>query len=454
MIRSLDSYRAGLVRPVTFQRAFTSRRSQELALTPLFRINSLHDASVMSIDVESAENRYLLTTGGTRLCVYDLAQRRDEDLGAGGAAPALMPIANTLAFVSGANRFGLLHRNSISSLCWYPHDSGMFLTGSFDHCVRVWDTNAMEPISGFNVRALVYRVALSPCAGTHSLVAVACESSHVPLCDLRTNKAAHTLMGAHDTSMRCCAWSPSDESLLATADAGGCMRLWDIRRARGALLAFDMARTAPFTTGDSLAAIDDVADDAASRAKRRKVGAAGSATSMSALAHDAAVTSLCFTADGALLLSSARDRMRLWRTATGANTLVNYAQTHNTVPFGHSIALSNDERTVLHPNGRHIGVYELTTGALRNTLRGHFEQVTSVVYRRARDELVSASADRQLLVWLPESDRLRTAQSLRSSIAAVRGTQEHGDAPHDRPRAVEETLSSAVNDRDTWSDDE
>jgi DNA excision repair protein ERCC-8 len=41
----------------------------------------------------------------------------------------------------------------VSSVAWYPFDTGMFISSSFDNTVNVWDTNTMTvgsiPLASF-----------------------------------------------------------------------------------------------------------------------------------------------------------------------------------------------------------------------------------------------------------------------------------------------------------------
>jgi DNA excision repair protein ERCC-8 len=34
------------------------------------------------------------------------------------------------------------HKYQVTSISWYPVDTGMFITGSADQLVKVWDTNS------------------------------------------------------------------------------------------------------------------------------------------------------------------------------------------------------------------------------------------------------------------------------------------------------------------------
>ena len=232
---------SGLISSVGLSHEFDRRQARNLSLTALYRFNSLHDASIMSIALDSVDGRFLLTTGGTRLCIYDLEHRNFVPSDSG--ADVVAPMASAAAF-GGANP--LNHQHSISSLCWYPHDTGLFVSGAFDNSVRAWDTNRLEPVTVFRTRALVYNVAMSPCAVSHSLVAVAADCANVLLCDLTTGKATHQLAG-HVGTLLTCAWSPTNEHLLASAGSSGCIRVWDIRRATTSLYCCDASRTVPIS---------------------------------------------------------------------------------------------------------------------------------------------------------------------------------------------------------------
>ena len=83
----------------------------------------------------------------------------------------------------------------ISSVAWYPFDTGMFITGGVDKLVRVWDTETYRfathmphahPLPAhslaryathistefdFELQGRVHGVAMSPVAGQHSLIA-------------------------------------------------------------------------------------------------------------------------------------------------------------------------------------------------------------------------------------------------------------------------------------------
>ena len=36
------------------------------------------------------------------------------------------------------------HKYAVTSASWYPFDTGMFVTSSYDTTIKVWDTNTMK----------------------------------------------------------------------------------------------------------------------------------------------------------------------------------------------------------------------------------------------------------------------------------------------------------------------
>lgn len=37
-----------------------------------------------------------------------------------------------------------VHRFSVETVQWYPHDTGMFTSSSFDKTLKIWDTNTLQ----------------------------------------------------------------------------------------------------------------------------------------------------------------------------------------------------------------------------------------------------------------------------------------------------------------------
>lgn len=55
------------------------------------------------------------------------------------------------------------HKYAISSAIWYPVDTGLFITGSYDHRINVWDTNSTQAGVLFFIFSLTCYVVLHTC---------------------------------------------------------------------------------------------------------------------------------------------------------------------------------------------------------------------------------------------------------------------------------------------------
>lgn len=115
----------------------------------------------------------------------------------------------------------IAHKMGVTSVSWYPVDTGMFVSSSLDGTVNLWDTNCEEVIDCFLLTCLteqviktfyldseVYSASLSPCAQEHTLIAAACDDAKVYLCDILTGKSIWKLEGTLLLSsfVTCSAW--------------------------------------------------------------------------------------------------------------------------------------------------------------------------------------------------------------------------------------------------------
>ncbi|GAB4816816.1 hypothetical protein N2152v2_003862 [Parachlorella kessleri] len=233
---------ASVARPLSYRRRLGLQFGQSRSL------QSVHQGGVTWLDLDLIDHRYLLAgAADASVAVYDTQQQRSaapgdglsgegdgSGGGSGGEVPAVLQISKQ---TPGAHRF------SISSVAWYPVDTGLFVTGGYDNEVKVWDTNSLAVAAGFTLSGRVHAVAMSPCATTHCLVAVGQAKPQVMLCDVTSGGFTHTLSG-HRAAVWAVHWSLQTEWQVMTGGCDGQLRLWDIRRA-GPLHIFDQHQTQP-----------------------------------------------------------------------------------------------------------------------------------------------------------------------------------------------------------------
>lgn len=355
-----------------------------------------HISGVNALTIDKFEGRYLLSGGAdSSIAIWDLeAQTTVTEAGA------------THLPLSAVNKTAEEHKLGITQLCFYPFDSLAFLTSSYDHTVKLYSSETLAPSASFDLDAVVYNIALSPIA-SHLLVACATQAPNVRLVDLRSGANTHSLAG-HNGAILSTAWSPVREHILASGATDGSVRFWDIRRSVGELGVLDLE--------DS-------------------VGIPGTATSSfpcnssRSQAHRGPVNGIVWTEDSRHLITCGHDqRIRVWNTDTGANTLANFGPMVRNTGLAPVIPVLPPVQNfqpaadlMFYPNEHEILAYELFDGKLVRRLRRPEQQkrvpdvvakgqrngkdrITSLAWRAHDVEMYSAHADGSIAAWKPRTE--------------------------------------------------
>ncbi|XP_008172702.1 DNA excision repair protein ERCC-8 isoform X4 [Chrysemys picta bellii] len=341
MLAFISARQAGLDDPLRLRRAESTRRVLSLELNKDRDVERIHGSGVNTLDIEPVEGRYMLSGGSDGVIVlYDLENFSRK------------PCYTCKAICSVGRSHPDVHKFSVETVQWYPRDTGMFTSSSFDKTLKIWDTNTLQPADVFNFEGTVYSHHMSPVATKHCLIA------------------------GHRQEVLAVAWSPRHEYVLATASADSRVKLWDVRRASGCLITLDQYN------GEKSKASSEAANTA----------------------HNGRVNGLCFTSDGLHLLTiGTDDRMRLWNSSSGENTLVNYGKVCNESRKGLKFTTSTgcDPEFAFVPYGSTIAVYTIYSGELITMLRGHYNTVDCCVFQPNFQELYSGSKDCNILAWVP-----------------------------------------------------
>ncbi|GAX76294.1 hypothetical protein CEUSTIGMA_g3739.t1 [Chlamydomonas eustigma] len=260
--------------------AITARRLAGLQLDGSRLLKKTHRGAVTGLDLDRAEHRYLLSgSADATVAIFDIQQ--DQSAVSQSQAPTEsaelgehQPLVFIERLVAGTATFrnrrvtqvpeGDGHRYRVSCVCWYTVDSGLFVTGSYDKTIKVWDTNRQQVTCTFTFTAPVMAAAMSASAANHTLIAGACQHRDVLLCDLGSGAFSHTLAG-HRESVCSLAWSLRNEFEIVTGDSCGQVRVWDLRRP-GCLHILDMnCTTKKAAAWQQQRQQQDVADAAAGR---------------------------------------------------------------------------------------------------------------------------------------------------------------------------------------------
>lgn len=431
MWKEVRDRESGTLLPRSFSARVRSRLLSSLRLSNHKEIVSPHRGAINSIQVDLTEGRYLLSgasDGST--AAYDIQNATDYE-GAGAVAKH-----RSLFVVDKQHDHG--HKFSVSSAIWYPVDTGLFITGSFDSYVKVWDTNTTQVVMDFKMPGKVYGTAMSAIATAHMLIAAGSADVQVRLCDIASGAFTHTLSGHRDGVMTL-EWSTSSEWILITGGCDGAIRFWDIRRA-GCFLVLDQSKsqlgrrpplsqntlkkvpaTRKVNVGQSSSAKTTIHHKRTSfgnigkhlsaipKGKLSNTGSAVprlhpgmSSTQNRATAHYGAVTGLKATRDGMYLLSSGSDsRLRLWDIESACNTLVNFEAMRLQTSKPLQLAVNHDSSLVFVPCMATAKAYNVWSGTTFGTFHGHYESVNCCCFSLHDQELYTGSNDKKLLVWSP-----------------------------------------------------
>ncbi|KAF2419049.1 WD40 repeat-like protein [Tothia fuscella] len=360
---------------------------------PESKASIVHHGGVTSITIDRFEGRYLLSGGAdSSISLWDL-----ETAEFSSTHTTHRPLGSVRKSPSS-------HSHGITQLSFYPFDSLAFLSSSYDHSVKIWDSDTLKSSASFNLESVIYSHAVSPIA-SHLLVACATQHPAVRLVDLRSGSSSHALAG-HAGPVLTVAWSPKDEHVLASGGTDGAIRFWDVRRSAGFMAAFDKE--------DSVGVVGY--DGGGSGARRRERGTA----------HVGTVNGIVWTEDGRHMVSTGHDeRLRIWNTTTGANTLANFGPVIKNKNFSRllpciapSYLVSSGKDMLFFPCEREILVYEMFEGKLMKRLRtpgvpigntssdtraGLKHRVVDLAWRSHSVELYSAHGDGSIRAWKPRT---------------------------------------------------
>ncbi|KAK4387605.1 WD repeat-containing protein ATCSA-1 [Sesamum angolense] len=390
----------GNIRPNLFSSRISKSRVSSIRLSNYKEIVSSHRGSVNSLQVDLTEGRYLLAgASDATVAVYDIERATDYDGG------GLIAKHKSLFVVNKQHEHG--HKYAISSAIWYPIDTGLFVTGSYDHHINVWDTNTTHVVMDFKMPGKVYRAAMSSIARSHMLIAAGTEDVQVRLCDIASGAFAHTLSGHRDGVMSL-EWSTSSEYVLKSSSTAQSSSA----KAR--------APQKKLANGNALKphAVCRISSQVKTAKQRSHPGMLSSHDR--ATGHYGVVTGLKVTEDGMYLLSAGSDsRLRLWDVESGCNTLVNFETARLQSSKAIQMAVSQDSSLAFVPCMTTAKAFDIWSGQTKCTFRGHYENVNCCWYDALNQELYTGGNDRQILVWSPSKSISDEVDEWRKEQAAT-----------------------------------
>ncbi len=455
----------------TLFQALARSRIHDMDLSTVHEIRSGHggwNVTCMSLDV--IESRFLLTGGadGIITCV-------DLSVFDNGNGP-MMDTKSEVKVAKMVNRARVNVRASlVSSLEWFPHDSGCFVSSDYAGNVSLWDSNEFRVAYTFDLSNSYQTYSGMPastaassssvatrnkvlCARMQSkssvtLIACGISDANVKLCDTRTGDSCLNISG-HTQSVSCLQWNPENAHQLTSGSFDGTVKTWDIRRV-GAfthhlvgeqgvsrnhhqpMLSLDWRNdhtmVAKHVENDSYIVEEGLIDE------RYRHDSDQLALSK---AYDGSVMSMTYTSCGNHLITAgtssnntgvsapqAQHSVRLWDAATGKLSSIHYdglsseRSNINTslLPYQITVAPFNcsGDDLLAYPQGDSGNIIIVPVHSSRGkpfkVLKGHLSNVNTIVYRGNEfDQFISAGKDGMIFVW--EKSYIPTEETISGEI--------------------------------------
>lgn len=336
-----------------------------------------HTYAVNSLSIDKIGYEYLLSGGN------------DGAVNLWGVSPETSGEYRTIGKLTPAieaDKSKYQHNFGISAVRWWPFDTGVFVTSSFDKSLKLWNTETLELVHSFNNDKMVptsfpdeyastddvnlstnyfgqiYTVDFSPTL-EHALLGIASQgTNYAKLLDLRTMTVANYLFGHSDPSVTSLKWHPTQSNILATGGIDGEAKVWDIRKANSCVQSLSLSEARW--------------------------------TQLYGKAHSKAVNGLCWSTNGARLITAGLDNaIRSWAVGTNKGTTItkrvvvrvgkrkkvvikdlvqnNFLQTVD--PITTLISNSNDELLMYPSNDGKIYMFDFEGNLLHELARNDLE---------------------------------------------------------------------------------
>ncbi|GMM35747.1 Rad28 protein [Saccharomycopsis crataegensis] len=376
---------------------------------------------VNSMDLDGIEKEYMISgsnNGGIK--IWNINETSDNSDGNGNEVLEIGEISSQFNEETNRHRGNISgHGFGISQVKWWPFDTGMFVSSSYDKSIKIWDSMELKLLYSFDNTKMtpstlystidtsksgqVYSIDFSQTL-KHGLLAIASQGeSYIKLLDLKTMTLASYLFDKklqdHSSNITI-KWNPIYDNILATGNNVGELKVWDIRKSDSCIyrLSNDMTKISWRGAG-----------------------------------HSKAVNGLCWTNDGSSIVSVGLDnKMKHWK--LHENRVDDLVKVNNSEKDGKLAQKKKRRRTnieqfslknhylrsmdpiinkqhVIYPASEKLLVFDLNDGKLMKTLQKNIQSPQDINFRYTcivrNEEAYYCGTDRGTIeTWGPKYDVL------------------------------------------------
>ena len=283
------------------------------------------------------------------------------------------------------------------SVAFSPVDDTLLASGSSDGTVKLWDVETQTNIATLEGHtAAVFSVAFSP---NRMLLASGSFDGTVKLWDANAHTNIATFEG-HAAEIASVAFSP-DGTTLASGAGDGIIKLWDVATHQNTATfgGYDAAILEAGGWFTPVAFSPDGTTLASGAMDSLQLWEVATKENIATFAvPGGGVVSVAFSPDGTTLASSSwHSSIKLWEVATGTHTATlplpsNYLRA---LPF---FSFSPDGTFIAATHDENVGVWDVETSTLINTLFGHTNGVRSLSFL-SDGSLISGALDGTVRLW-------------------------------------------------------